>query len=162
MSRSPSFRQLKPATEPRSPEAFEVASPRGSEPVTLTVSTRSRTELVPLSAKIRGEARTLLHGSGILQAYVPHTTAGICINEGDDPDVAADIASVLERLVPWEAGYRHGEGNAAAHVKTVLVGSSVMVPVRNGALVLGRWQEIFLCEFDGPRSRSVTLTFLPA
>ena len=134
----------------------------GAEPVTLAVSTRSRTELVPLSSRIRGEAKALLLGRGLLHAYVPHTTAGICVNEGDDPDVAVDIAAVLERLVPWKGAYRHGEGNAAAHVKSVLVGSSVTVPVRDGALLLGRWQEIFLCEFDGPRSRTVTLTFLQA
>lgn len=127
----------------------------------LRVETRSRTDFVPLSDRIRGEARELLANEGLLVATVPHTTAGICVNEGYDPDVMADVGAVLERLVPWKGGYRHAEGNAAAHVKTILVGSSVSIPVRSGDLALGRWQEIFLCEFDGPRERSVVLTLLP-
>ena len=129
--------------------------------MTLTVSTRSRTEFVPLAATIRREAASLLGGSGLLHAYVPHTTAGICVNEGYDPDVVEDVSRVLDRLVPWKADYRHAEGNAAAHVKAILVGTSVTIPVREGKLLLGRWQEIFFCEFDGPRERTVTLSFLP-
>jgi secondary thiamine-phosphate synthase enzyme len=128
--------------------------------MTLSVSTRSRTEFVPLAERIRGEAASLLRGSGLLHAYVPHTTAGICVNEGYDPDVVEDVARVLDRLAPWKADYRHAEGNAAAHVKSILVGSSVTVPVRDGKLQLGRWQEIFFCEFDGPRTRTVTISFL--
>ena len=128
--------------------------------VTLSVSTRSRTELVPLVERIRREAASMLSGSGLLHAYVPHTTAGICVNEGYDPDVADDVARVLDHLVPWKADYRHAEGNSAAHVKSILVGASVTIPVREGRLLLGRWQEIFFCEFDGPRERSVTLSFL--
>jgi secondary thiamine-phosphate synthase enzyme len=127
---------------------------------TLTISTRSRTEFVPLAERIRGEAVALLRGTGLLHAYVPHTTAGICVNEGYDPDVVDDVTRVLDRLVPWKADYRHAEGNTAAHVKSILVGSSVTIPVRDGKLLLGRWQEIFFCEFDGPRTRSVTLSFL--
>jgi secondary thiamine-phosphate synthase enzyme len=122
--------------------------------MTLSVSTRSRTEFVPLAERIREEAASLLRGSGLLHAYVPHTTAGICVNEGYDPDVVEDVARVLDRLAPWKADYRHAEGNAAAHVKSILVGSSVT------KLLLGRWQEIFFCEFDGPRTRTVTISFL--
>ncbi len=133
----------------------------GEGTLSLVVSTRARTELVPLAERIRSEAAELLRGNGLLHAYVPHTTAGICINEGADPDVAADLAQVLERLAPWKGSYRHAEGNAAAHVKSVLVGSSITVPVRGGSLLLGQWQEIFFCEFDGPRSRTVMLSFLP-
>ena len=134
--------------------------PRGT--MTLSVSTRSRTEFVPLAERIRREAVSLLEGSGLVHVYVPHTTAGVCVNEGYDPDVVEDVSRVLDRLVPWKAAdYRHAEGNTAAHVKSILVGSSVTVPVREGKLVLGRWQEIFFCEFDGPRERSLTLTFLP-
>ncbi|MBI4364389.1 MAG: YjbQ family protein [Candidatus Latescibacteria bacterium] len=129
--------------------------------LTLEIKTRARTEFVPLSERIRKEAAALLEGAGILHLYVPHTTAGLCVNEGADPDVAADIARVLDRLAPWNADYRHAEGNAAAHVKSVLVGTSVTVPVRDSKLRLGRWQEIFFCEFDGPRSRAVELRFLP-
>ncbi|HET9253067.1 MAG TPA: secondary thiamine-phosphate synthase enzyme YjbQ [Candidatus Eisenbacteria bacterium] len=129
--------------------------------MTFSVSTRSRTEFVPLADRIRREASSLLAGSGVLHAYVPHTTAGICVNEGYDPDVVEDVGRVLDRLVPWKADYRHAEGNSAAHVKSILVGSSVTVPVRDGKLLLGRWQEIFFCEFDGPRERTLTLSFLP-
>ena len=128
---------------------------------TLELKTRSRTELIPLSARIAKEAVNLLAGSGALHVYVPHTTAGICVNEGADPDVAGDLGRVLDHMVPWEANYRHAEGNSAAHVKAVLVGTSVTVPVRDSRLRLGRWQEIFFCEFDGPRSRTVELQFLP-
>lgn len=134
----------------------------GRETLTLNLSTRARTEFIPLSERIRTEARALLHGSGILHLYVPHTTAAVCINEGFDPDVVADVDRVLDRMVPWKADYRHGEGNTAAHVKSILVGASVTVPVENGSMLLGRWQEIFFCEFDGPRSRTVQISFLRA
>jgi secondary thiamine-phosphate synthase enzyme len=126
------------------------------------IETRSRSEFVPLRAPLTEAGRSFLRGDGLLHVYVPHTTAGVCVNEGYDPDVVADVDRVLDRLVPWSAGYRHAEGNSAAHVKSILVGSSVWVPVRGGAIALGRWQEIFFCEFDGPRSRSVELTFVPA
>lgn len=129
--------------------------------LTLEIKTHARTELVPLSDRIRQEAAAILDGIGILHLYVPHTTAAICVNEGADPDVAADIARVLDRLVPWKGDYRHAEGNAAAHVKSVLVGTSVTVPVRESKILLGRWQEIFFCEFDGPRARTVELRFVP-
>ena len=128
--------------------------------MTLSISTRSRTEFVPLAERIRGEAAALLRGSGLLHAYGPHTTAGICVNEGYDPDVVDDVTRVLDRLVPWKADYRHAEGNTAAHVKSILVGSSVTIPVRDGRLELGRWQEIVFCEFDGPRTRTLTLSFV--
>jgi len=92
---------------------------------------------------------------GAITVFVPHTTAGITINEHADPDVVADIGAALERMVPWRAGYAHGEGNSAAHVKASLMGSSVRVLVSGGRLCLGTWQGIFLCEFDGPRRREV-------
>lgn len=127
---------------------------------TLTVETGTRTEFVPLASRIRSEASELLSGDGLLHVYVPHTTAGVLVNEGYDPDVMADVGRVLERLVPWKADYRHAEGNAAAHVKAVLVGHAAAVPVHRGKLALGRWQEIFFCEFDGPRTRQVELRLL--
>jgi secondary thiamine-phosphate synthase enzyme len=128
----------------------------------LTLKTRSRTEFVPLSARIAEEAQALLEGSGALLVYVPHTTAGVCVNEGADPDVVGDMTRVLDRLVPWQsADYRHSEGNTAAHVKAAFMGASVTVPVRGSKIRLGRWQEIFFCEFDGPRSRTVELQFIP-
>lgn len=129
----------------------------------LRVETTERTQFVPLAARIRSEAGSLLSGaSGLLIVSVPHTTAGVCVNEGYDPDVMEDVGRVLERLVPWKADYRHAEGNSAAHVKTILTGSSVMLPLHEGAIELGRWQEIFFCEFDGPRTRTVLLTVVPA
>jgi secondary thiamine-phosphate synthase enzyme len=85
--------------------------------------------------------------------YVPHTTAGVLINERADPDVARDVVAALDRMVPADAAYRHAEGNAPAHIKAVLVGTSQMVPAMDGRLALGTWQGIFLAEFDGPRSR---------
>jgi secondary thiamine-phosphate synthase enzyme len=99
---------------------------------------------------------------GLCQVYVPHTTAGVFINENADPDVLTDLLATLERLVPWEQGYRHAEGNAAAHIRATLSGTSQMVPVHGGRLALGRWQGIFLVEFDGPRERLVRVTVVPA
>jgi secondary thiamine-phosphate synthase enzyme len=134
----------------------------GADPVELTVETRSRTEFVPLARRIQAEAAAILQGDGLLHVYVPHTTAAVTVNEGYDPDVVADVERVLDRLIPWKADYRHSEGNTAAHVKAILVGSSVLVPVSRGKLQLGRWQEVFFCEFDGPRTRTVRLAFLSA
>jgi len=119
------------------------------------VSTRTRSEMVPITAQIQDAVREAGIEDGLVMAFVPHTTAGITINEQADPDVAADIIHTLDRLVPWNGPYAHEEGNAAAHVKATLVGASVMVPVEHGRLRLGTWQGIFLCEFDGPRSRQV-------
>ena len=93
--------------------------------------------------------------NGVCHVFVPHTTAGVTINEGADPDVARDILSHLDRLVPWTGGYAHAEGNAAAHVKATLVGQSATLFVEGGYLVVGTWQSVFLCEFDGPRQRTI-------
>jgi len=93
--------------------------------------------------------------------YVPQTTAGIAINEGDDPAVARDIEAALDRLIARDAGYKHLEGNSDSHIKTALTGSSEMVHIENGRLAIGRWQAIFFCEFDGPRSREVRIKIVP-
>ncbi|HEX9654749.1 MAG TPA: secondary thiamine-phosphate synthase enzyme YjbQ, partial [bacterium] len=92
---------------------------------------------------------------GVCHVYVPHTTAGVTINEGADPDVPRDMIMELNKIVPFEDGYRHGEGNSAAHIKASLMGSSATVLIQNGKLLLGTWQAIFFCEFDGPRTRRV-------
>ena len=92
---------------------------------------------------------------GICQVFVPHTTAGVTINEHADPDVVSDLGMALDRMVPWDAGSAHGEGNSAAHMKASLMGSSVRVIVSGGRLCLGTWQGVFFCEFDGPREREV-------
>ncbi len=122
---------------------------------TLHVETGSRTEFVNITAGVQAEVERAGFADGWATVFVPHTTAGITINENADPDVVADLAAALERMVPWRAGYRHGEGNSAAHVKASLMGASVRVPVRGGRLLLGTWQAIYFCEFDGPRSRTV-------
>jgi secondary thiamine-phosphate synthase enzyme len=127
----------------------------------LTVNTERRTQLLDVTA---GIAR-LVRDSGVQQGtcvvYVPHTTAGVTINENADPDVALDIATALERMAPQNAEYRHAEGNADSHVKASLVGASATVFVSGGQLELGRWQGIFFCEFDGPRTRTLRVKIVP-
>ena len=125
----------------------------------IAVKTRARQEFVEITAEVdRALSESGVKG-GVALVFCPHTTAGLTINENADPDVAADMLDVLERLVPCDEGYRHCEGNADSHVKASLMGASVSVPVEDGALSLGTWQGIYLCEFDGPRSRTVTVSF---
>jgi secondary thiamine-phosphate synthase enzyme len=98
---------------------------------------------------------------GVAMVYVPHTTAGVTINENADPDVKSDMLASLEKMVPWEQPhFRHGEGNSAAHIKASMMGFSALVPVKDGELQLGTWQGIYLCEFDGPRTRQVVVTVM--
>ena len=92
---------------------------------------------------------------GVATVFIPHTTAGVTINENADPDVMADMEKVLDRMVPWNGGYSHAEGNTAAHVKASMMGSSAQVVVSGGELQLGTWQSLYFCEFDGPRTRQV-------
>lgn len=123
------------------------------------VNTTSRSQLLDITSRVREVVRGTGVSSGICQVYVPHTTAGVTINEAADPAVAADILEHLEKLVP-RGRYRHREGNADAHIKATLVGFSAALPVVDGDLALGTWQGIFLCEFDGPRRRRVRVTVL--
>ncbi len=109
---------------------------------------------------ITGDLGRAADQDGVWLAFVPHTTAGIAINEGADPAVARDVLARLEALAPDDADYEHAEGNAPAHVMATLVGSSVLFRVQRGQVRLGRWQSIFFCEFDGPRTRKVQLTRL--
>jgi secondary thiamine-phosphate synthase enzyme len=126
----------------------------------LTLKTRRRTEMVDISAEVgRGVGQSGVR-EGLCMIYVPHTTAGVTINESADPGVRADLLMVLNQIVPWTADYRHAEGNSPAHVKASLVGASQTVAIENGALSLGTWQGIFFCEFDGPRERKVHLRIL--
>jgi secondary thiamine-phosphate synthase enzyme len=125
------------------------------EDYTIEVSTASRSQLVDITSMVREVVRKTGVRDGMCLVYVPHTTAGITINEAADPAVAADILGHLEKLVPRGGGYRHREGNADAHIKASLTGFSASVPMAGGDLELGTWQGIFLCEFDGPRRRKV-------
>jgi secondary thiamine-phosphate synthase enzyme len=127
-------------------------------PETLKISTRSRSEMIDLTAEIQRVVDASGVTDGSVVAYCPHTTAALTINENADPSVVSDIFEVLDKLILWRAGYKHSEGNAAAHIKASLVGESVTVLVQSGRLKLGTWQAIFFCEFDGPRSRQVIVS----
>lgn len=127
---------------------------------TLEVRSGKRADAIEITDRVQQVVRESGVQTGLCQVYVPHTTAGVFINENADPDALSDILSTLETLVPWENGYRHAEGNAAAHIKATLVGTSQTVPVRNGRLALGRWQGIFFADFDGPRARHFQVTVL--
>ena len=128
----------------------------------LTVPTHRRTELLAITGQVEQAVRALGVTDGMALVFVPHTTAGVTINENADPDVASDLEGILDRLVPWTGNYAHGEGNTAAHMKASLMGSSVSVPISGGRLRLGTWQGVFLCEFDGPRQRKVWVAVTPA
>ena len=121
----------------------------------IDVSTHSRTEMIDVTRQIGECVRKSGVKDGTCTIYVPHTTAAVTINEGADPSVKSDIAGMLNRLVPLEAGYSHVEGNSAAHIKSTIVGVSCTVPIKEGALALGTWQSVFFCEFDGPRRRKM-------
>jgi secondary thiamine-phosphate synthase enzyme len=127
---------------------------------TLTVRSKTRADAIEITDRVEQVVRESGVQTGLCQIYVPHTTAGVFINENADPDALSDLLHTLEALVPWEDGYRHAEGNAAAHIKATLVGTSQAVPVRNGRLALGRWQGIFFADFDGPRERHFQVTVL--
>lgn len=127
----------------------------------LRVRTPAREALVNVTAALEQAVRELGLREGVLHVYSPHTTAGVVIQEGADPAVAEDLLMRLAELAPRNhPGYRHLEGNADAHVKTALVGNAVLVPVAGGRLALGTWQQVFLAEFDGPRTRELWLTVL--
>jgi len=127
---------------------------------TFEVQTQRRVSFVDITRDVAALVRDA--GDGAAMVFVPHTTAGVTINEDADPSVRADIEMALERLVPHDLPFTHLEGNSDAHVKASLMGSSVLVPVSGGALQLGTWQGIYFAEFDGPRRRRVLVTFLPA
>lgn len=127
----------------------------------MTVRTSKKTDFVDITSEVRKAVSKSGIEEGVCTVFVPHTTAGVTINEAADPDVRRDIMKELDKIVPWNDGYAHGEGNSAAHIKTTLTGSSVSIPVEDGSLALGTWQGIYLCEFDGPRSRQVLCTVVP-
>ena len=122
---------------------------------TLVFSTRARSQMVDITQEVAAVVLESGVTRGVCRVFVPHTTAAVTINESADPDVAADVLAALDGLVPWKGGYRHREGNSAAHIKSSLVGPELALLVEDGRLVLGTWQGVFLCEFDGPRKRKV-------
>ncbi|OQY46811.1 MAG: hypothetical protein B6240_06730 [Desulfobacteraceae bacterium 4572_87] len=122
-------------------------------PITVSVKTNARVDMVDITHRVQQEVEKTGVTDGLCVVYVPHTTSGVTINEGADPAVCSDIIKKLKQLVPPNDGYRHMEGNSDSHIKASLMGSSVTVLVERGRLVLGTWQKIFYCEFDGPRSR---------
>lgn len=129
---------------------------------TISVVTSDRSQVIEITSRVQQLVDKEVVSSGHVIAYVPHTTAGITINENADPDVVHDMLAQLETMVPWDQSfYRHAEGNSAAHVKASMMGSSVTVLITDGKLQLGRWQGLMFCEFDGPRTRQVHVAIDP-
>ena len=127
----------------------------------LEIHTSSHDCLVDLTAQVQQYLARSGIREGICTVYVPHTTAGVTINENADPTVRADLLKALDQMVPWRSNYEHAEGNSAAHIKASLMGASVSILVLDGQLRLGIWQGVYLAEFDGPRTRTVSVTVLP-
>jgi secondary thiamine-phosphate synthase enzyme len=127
---------------------------------TMTVRSRQHDDVIEVTDRVAQLVTESGVQTGLCHVYVPHTTAGLFIHENADPDVMADLVATLEALIPWDNRYRHAEGNAAAHIKAILIGTSQTIPVRNGRLALGRWQGIYVAEFDGPRERRFQVTVL--
>ena len=126
----------------------------------IEVKTTSLVEMIDITQRVRAAVRDAKVGAGLCLVYVPHTTAAITINEHADPDVARDVGRTLSLLVPHRGDYAHVEGNSDAHIKAALMGNSRVVPIDGGAPLLGTWEGVFLCEFDGPRTRQVCVTVI--
>jgi secondary thiamine-phosphate synthase enzyme len=127
----------------------------------LSIKTNRRTQFVDITCEVEQAVRESDVKSGVCYVYVPHTTAGVAINEHADPDVASDVEGIFDRLVPHKGQYHHAEGNTDSHMKAILTGTSQTILIENGKLALGTWQGVFLCEFDGPRQRKVVVKIVP-
>lgn len=127
---------------------------------TVQVNTSDHAVMVDITDIVARKVQESGVRSGLCVVYVPHTTAGVMVNEGADPAVMQDFLNMLERLVPWRADYRHSEGNSAAHIKAALLGGSTQIIIEAGRLMLGTWERIFLCEFDGPRTRKIRIKLM--
>jgi secondary thiamine-phosphate synthase enzyme len=125
--------------------------------LTLSIHSNQQVEMIDITRQVAEAVGNSGVYDGLVVVFVPHTTAGVTINENADPDVTHDLVMELNKIVPFADGYRHREGNSAAHLKASLVGASETLILRNGALQLGTWQGIFFCEFDGPRRRQLQL-----
>ena len=128
---------------------------------TFEVTTRGRDDFLDITSMVARAVSESGISRGLLSVYVPHTTAGVTINENADPDVVHDILAALDEAVPWRQDfYRHGEGNSAAHVKSSMMGCQTVIPIAAGQLTLGTWQSVYFTEFDGPRTRRVVVTIM--
>ena len=127
---------------------------------TITVETKRREETIDITSRVKAAVTRAKIANGIVTVSVAHTTAAIFVNENADSDVQKDILTALERMVPRDAKYEHAEGNGPAHIKTVLVGNSVTLAIRDGAIAFGTWQGVYFAELDGPRERSATITVI--
>jgi secondary thiamine-phosphate synthase enzyme len=127
---------------------------------TITVETRKREEIIDITSRVKAAVTRAKIADGIVTVTVAHTTAAVFVNENADPDVQKDVLTALERMVPRDAKYEHAEGNGPAHIKAVLVGNSVTLAIRDGAIALGTWQGMYFAELDGPRERSATITVI--
>ena len=125
------------------------------KPITLQVKTSAHTQMLDITRQIQDAVTDSGVKSGICTIFIPHTTAAVTINENADPDVVRDFTMEINKIVPWEDGYHHMEGNSAAHLKSSMIGFSEQVIIEDGRLVLGVWQGIYFCEYDGPRTRKV-------
>jgi secondary thiamine-phosphate synthase enzyme len=125
----------------------------------ISIHTQKRSEVMDITRNVQ-QACKQWGGTGLVQVYCPHTTCGVAVNEKFDPAVREDVLAFLERAIPQKGPYIHEEGNSDAHIKSLLVGNQTVLPVRQGTLLLGRWQGVFFLEFDGPRARTLWLTFL--
>jgi secondary thiamine-phosphate synthase enzyme len=124
---------------------------------TLNIKSKAKTEFIDITDDIHEAIKESGVKSGICYIYAPHTTAGITINEGADPSVKRDILTTLNRLIPFEGDYQHMEGNSPAHIKSTIVGVSQVIVIEDGKAILGTWQSVYFCEFDGPRHRRVII-----
>ncbi|MEA2060017.1 MAG: secondary thiamine-phosphate synthase enzyme YjbQ [Thermodesulfobacteriota bacterium] len=127
----------------------------------ISVKTSSKTQMKDITDQVRKVVDESGIKEGLVHVFSMHTTAAVTINENADPAVETDILNTLNKIVPWDDHYKHLEGNSAAHIKTSLFGPSEIIPLENGAMVLGTWQGIFFCDFDGPRNRKVNVKILP-
>ena len=128
--------------------------------IELKLSTAKRSEFIDITDEVQAAVSKSGVTSGICQVFVPHPTAAVTINENADPDVVRDIIASLEKIVPWKDGYSHGEGNSAAHIRSSMLGCSQSVIIKGSALMLGTWQGIYFCEFDGPRQRKAWINIV--
>lgn len=127
----------------------------------ISVKTSDRTQMIDITSKIRDEVKKSGVKNGLVHVFSLHTTGAVTINENADPAVEMDILKTINKVIPWDDNFKHMEGNSAAHIKVSLFGPSETIPLENGSLVLGTWQSVFFCEFDGPRNRRVNVQIIP-